>query len=39
MRTEPSTPFSSGTEHENFIYYFAFMQKAVVIGSMEGDAG
>lgn len=22
MRTEPSTPFSSGTEYENFIYYF-----------------
>lgn len=22
MRTEPSTPFSCGTEYENFIYYF-----------------
>lgn len=22
MRIEPSTPFSSGTEYENFTYYF-----------------
>lgn len=31
MKTEPSTPFSNGTEYENFMYYFCWRCKKGLI--------
>lgn len=31
MKTEPSTPFSNGTEYENFMFYFCYRCKKGLI--------